>query len=85
MVGILIVFYPLTLLNNYSTITRQLLEITYNYIGYKHSILLLAIGLIAFEDVAGVDFIFYVVEDGVVAVGDDNFALGFELRQVVDY
>ena len=40
--------------------------------------------LIAAEEVAGIDLIFHVVEDGVVAVGDDGSGLGLELGEVVD-
>lgn len=42
-------------------------------------------GLIASEDVAGVDFVADVVEAAVVAVGYDGVALGFELFEVVDH
>ena len=42
-------------------------------------------GLVSLEDISCIDFVLDIVEDGVVAVGDDDFALGFELRQVVDY
>ena len=41
--------------------------------------------LIAFEDIAGVDLVLYIVEAAVVAVGDDSLALGLELCQVVDH
>ena len=40
--------------------------------------------LVATEEVAGVDLVFHIVEDGVVAVGDDGIALTLELGQVVD-
>lgn len=40
--------------------------------------------LVAFEDVAGIDFGGDVVEDGVVAVGDDGITLGLEGGEVVD-
>lgn len=41
--------------------------------------------LISAEEVAGVDFGLDVVEDGVVAVGDDGLGLCFEVFEVVDY
>ena len=41
--------------------------------------------LVALEDVAGVNFVLDVVEDGVVAVGDDGMALSLEVRKVIDY
>lgn len=41
--------------------------------------------LISAEEVAGVDFGLDVVEDGVVAVGNDGLGLAFEVFQVVDY
>ena len=41
-------------------------------------------GLVALEDVAGVDFVFDVVETGVVTVGDDGLALTLEGVEVVD-
>jgi hypothetical protein len=40
--------------------------------------------LITSEEVAGVDFALYVVEDGVVAIGDDGLGLLFESLEVVD-
>ena len=40
--------------------------------------------LVAFEDVAGIDFGGDVVEDGIVAVGDDGLGLGLEGGEVVD-
>lgn len=43
------------------------------------------LNLIAFEDVARVDFVLHVVEAAVVAVGDDGLALGLELGQIVDH
>ena len=36
-------------------------------------------GLIALEDVAGIDLLNYIVQDGFVAVGDDSLALCLEL------
>ena len=45
---------------------------------------LFCIKLVAFEEVAGVDFGEDVVEAGVVAVGDDGGGLGLEGGQVVD-
>ena len=36
------------------------------------------------EDVAGIDFVFYVVQAGVVAVGNDGLGKRLELLQVVD-
>lgn len=41
--------------------------------------------LVAAEDVAGVYFGFYIVEGGVVAVGDDGLGCFFEFCQVVNY
>lgn len=41
-------------------------------------------GLVAAEEVAGVDAGADVVEDGVVAVGDDGVGEGFEAVEVVD-
>ena len=41
-------------------------------------------GLVALEEVAGVDAGADVVEDGVVAVGDDGVGEGFEAVEVVD-
>ena len=41
--------------------------------------------LVTFEDVAGIDFRGDVVEDGVVAVGDDGVGLGLEGGEVVDH
>ena len=40
--------------------------------------------LVALEDVAGIDFVLDIVEDGIVAVGDDGLGEGFELGEVVD-
>ena len=40
--------------------------------------------LVAAEEVAGVDFALYLVEVGVVAVGDDGLRLWFESLEVVD-
>ena len=40
--------------------------------------------LVAAEEVAGVDFALYIVEDGVVAIGDDGLGLLFESLEVVD-
>ena len=41
--------------------------------------------LVSFEDVAGVDFIFHIIQAAVVAVGYDGLAATFELLQVVDH
>ena len=41
-------------------------------------------GLVAAEEVAGVDLVLDVVEDGVVTVGDDGGTLSFEFGEVVD-
>lgn len=41
-------------------------------------------GLVALEDVAGVDLGGDIVEDGVVAVGDDGLREGLELGEVID-
>ena len=41
--------------------------------------------LISAEEVAGVDFVLDVVEDGVVTVGDDGLGLRLEIIEVVDY
>ena len=41
--------------------------------------------LISAEEVAGVDFVLDVVEDGVVTVGDDGLRLRLEVFEVVDY
>ena len=43
-----------------------------------------SLSLISAEEVAGVNLFFYVIEDGVVAVGDDGMRLRLELSQVVD-
>lgn len=40
--------------------------------------------LIAAEEVTGVDFALDIVEDGVVAVGNDGLGLQFESLEVVD-
>ena len=41
-------------------------------------------GLISPKQIAGVDLFLYIVEDGVVTVGDDGMRLGLELCEVVD-
>lgn len=41
-------------------------------------------GLVALEDVAGVDFGGDIIEEGVVAVGDDGMGEGLEGGEVVD-
>ena len=50
----------------------------------EHGGIFLLFGSVAAEEVAGVDLVFDVVQDGVVAVGDDAAAHFFELLQVVD-
>lgn len=40
--------------------------------------------LVALEDVAGIDFVSHIVEDGIVAVGDDGLGEEFELGEVVN-
>ena len=40
--------------------------------------------LVAAEKVAGIDLVFDIIEDGVIAVGDDGIALLFELREIID-
>ena len=42
-------------------------------------------GLVAFENITGVDLVLDVVQDGVVAVGEDHVALGLELPEVVHH
>ena len=41
--------------------------------------------LIPTEDVAGIDFILYIVQAGIVTVGDDGLAAGLEGFEVVHY
>ena len=41
--------------------------------------------LVAVEEVAGIYFGFHVIEDSVVAVGDDGLALGLEGGEVVHH
>lgn len=36
-------------------------------------------------NVAGIDFVLYVIEDTVIAVGDDGMALFLELIKVIDH
>ena len=43
------------------------------------------VGLVAAEDVAGVNFVFHVVEHGIEAVGNDGFAQLLELGEVVHH
>lgn len=47
--------------------------------------LLLGWGLVATEEVAGVNFVLNIIKDGIVAVGDDGVALGLEGCKVVDH
>ena len=49
------------------------------------SLFVCCVGLVASEDVACVDFLLYVVEAGVVAVGYDCLGLALEVVEVVDY
>ena len=42
-------------------------------------------GLVAFEDVAGVDLVLHVVEARVIPIRDDGLALGLEFGEVVDH
>lgn len=51
---------------------------------YNKMRLLIVTVLVAAEDIASVYFRRDVVEDGVVAVGDDGVAEGFELVEIVD-
>ena len=41
-------------------------------------------GLISPKQIAGVDLFLYIIEDGVVTVGDNGMRLGLELCEVVD-
>ena len=42
------------------------------------------LSLITFKYISCIDFVFYVIKAGIIAVGDDGFALGLELIEVVD-
>ena len=40
--------------------------------------------LVSSENVAGIDFVSYIIEDGIVTIGNDGLTLCFELVEVVD-
>lgn len=41
--------------------------------------------LIPFKNVPSINFVFHIIEAGIVAVGDDGLALGFEGGEVIHY
>lgn len=45
----------------------------------------LSIRSVSFENIARIDFVLHVVQHGIIAIGNDGLAAGFEGSQVVDY
>lgn len=43
-----------------------------------------AFALVAFEDVASIDFVFYVIQTTIVPICDDGLGLLFELGEIID-